>query len=205
MVFKSDKQRKFVMAKLNGKARSNVNPTIVKTKLSSFKAKKIKLVHSVKKKFKDKIRGSTNPNIVKGIFTIPREQFGREQLKLFIDRCQIELTTKRGIKLAILGTKFPIGLFSGGGDKNYQKVFKQLSSGLNKNKIEEGGTKERKEFVRRLNTELKRQKIDVVQNGGEFIIVNPKAILKKKTLRCPKAGEVKKLRRLEELEEMKAR
>lgn len=200
MVFKSDAQRKGFFGN-RGNVKSDIKPVVI----TNFKSRKINFIHSVKKEFKDDLRGSINPDIVRGIFTIPKDDFGRQELEIFIDRCQIQLTTKPNLKIAVTNTQAPIQLFvKGQGDKNYQKVFNKLSKGLNTNKIEIAGTKERKIFVKRLNDELKKQKIDILQNGGEFIIVNKKAILNKKTLRCPKVGEIKKLRRMEELKLIKA-
>ena len=167
MPFKSDKQRKFVMAKLTTANLSG-----------------IRFIHSTDKKYVHKIRPTKNPNIIKGIYTVLREENGKWAVKFFPKRCQVGLITKDNVKVADLGTQRPIMAYTGYGNKNYKQFYNQIKGKLTPNQILDID-KKRKVFVRRFNQEIKKRKIDVIRNAGDWIITNPKIIKKQIVLRCP--------------------
>jgi hypothetical protein len=161
------------------------------------------LIHFTDKKNIESIRKngfslSKNPNILKGVYTFPFATYGEDDFLTNKDKAHFLIEVDKDAVYYDTGAHYPSDAMYGFGSKNYRDLYIESMIGLDEknsilkkynagskgwhnivNKIMDDKDK-RHRFNDILIDKLNQQGIDILQHGGEVIILNPNVIKKYK-------------------------
>jgi len=153
-------------------------------KLKTFRIKKAKFIHETSPKIatkimKEGIKPSKNPNILKGIYTLPESELRKNEKIKNESSVQLRLTTKEKSNFYSNGANRPINAIFGEGNKDFKCLYKNIGRKINATPSQIYDSElYRQKYERELFKRLKENNIDIYQNGAEIIIINPKIIEK---------------------------
>ena len=154
----------------------------------------ISFIHETKKEnansiLKNGFRLGSNPRITKGIYTIPL-QWKREKFDWGVESIELEIELKEGSKIFWTNTERPSDFYYGQGNKYFNNLYKKLHKG-NPSLLKDGSDENRIAYNKRMEKWLDENGYVGVQQGGEIVITDPKAIEKvTKFKRKEDGGEV---------------